>query len=62
MTDGRERQPLLAATDQNGDNDYRHRRQSIVSFHPNDSGDPLQWSKKYKWLSVALLCAYAAVV
>lgn len=60
MEEQQERQPLLTPTDsQHGEPD---RRQSIVSFHEHDSGNPLEWPKKYKWFSVALLCMLAATV
>lgn len=60
MGDTGERQPLLGASGRDGDVD--NRRESVISFHENDSGNPLEWSTKYKWSSVALLCAFAAVV
>lgn len=55
-----ERQPLLGGRD--GQDGNADRRQSIVSFQEQDSGNPLQWSQKYKWFSVGLLCMFAAVV
>lgn len=60
MEERQERQPLLDSTDQQST--HAGRRQSIVSFHENDSDNPLEWSNKYKWSSVALLCMFAAVV
>lgn len=60
MEEGQERQPLLGPEDrQDG---FTDRRQSIVSFHAHDSGNPLEWSKRYRWFSVGLLCMFAAVV
>lgn len=60
MAERQERQPLLDHTD--GQASYQDRRQSIVSFHENDSGNPLEWSKKRRWSFVVLICMFAAVV
>lgn len=60
MEERQERQPLLDPGDRQ--DDYSQRRQSIVSFHEHDSGNPLEWSKRYRWFSVGLLCMFAAVV
>ena len=60
MDEDRERQPLLNSN--GGSDGDRERRSSVVSFSQHDSGNPLEWSDKYKWFSVGLLCMYATVV
>ena len=57
MSEAQERQPLL-----NGADAERIRKPSVVSFNEGDSDNPKEWSKKYKWFSVVLLCFFAAVV
>ena len=59
MGEPQEREPLLNPSQ--GQDDDR-RRSSVVSFKQDDSGNPKEWSKKYKWFCVALLCFFAAVV
>lgn len=63
MSDLPERLPLLDSTSREEGDGQRGRKASIVSFaEQGDSGNPLEWSKKYKWFSVVLLCLFAAVV
>lgn len=33
-----------------------------MSFVEGDSGNPKEWSAKYRWFSVVLLCGFAAIV
>lgn len=58
MEDTTETQPLLRP-DQGIAAD---RRASVVSFAEVDSGNPKEWSAKYRWFSVVLLCGFAAIV
>lgn len=57
MADANERQPLLSANDSDG-----ARRSSVVSFKERDLDNPKEWSTKFRWFSVILLCFFAAVV
>lgn len=60
MEERQEREPLLGPEErQDG---YATPRQIIVSFHEHDLGNPLEWSKRYRWFYVCLLCMFAAVV
>lgn len=60
MTEQQEREPLLGFQDR--EDGAADRRSSIVSFGKMDPENPLEWSKKYKWFSVGLLCMFAALV
>ena len=63
MEEQQERQPLLDSSDVHTRDANGIRKQSVVSFQEDeDSENPLEWSKKYKWFSVALFCSFAAVV
>ena len=55
-----EHQPLLDPSHTDGD--PRQRRGSVVSFQEGDSGNPKEWSAKYRWFSVVILCFQAAIV
>lgn len=54
-----ERQPLLSPS-HGHESDVR--RSSVVSLQEDDAGNPKEWSKKYKWFCVALLCFFAVFV
>ena len=63
MEEREERQPLLQPPDRRDNETNGIRKSNIVAFdEQDDPEDPLQWSQRYKWFSVALLCAFAAVV
>ena len=55
-----ERQPLLDPSD--AQDRGRQRRESVVSFEEGDSSNPKEWSAKYRWFSVVVLCFQAAIV
>jgi hypothetical protein len=57
MSDAQERQLLL-----HGEDAERTRKPSVVSFNGSDLDNPKEWSTKYRWFSVVLLCGFAAVV
>lgn len=63
MGDRDEREPLLNGSNEQVNGDGGPGKQYIVRFEEDgDPDNPLEWSKKYRWFSVALLCLSAAVV
>ena len=62
MADGerQERQPLLESQHRNQDNG---KQKHIVDFDPNgDEGNPMEWTKKYRWIIVFFLSFMATTV
>lgn len=63
MGDRNEREPLLNGSSGQVNGNDGQGKQYIVRFDEDgDPDNPLEWSKKYRWFSVALLCLSAAVV
>ena len=53
-----ERQPLLDASNTQHNDDQDPVKQNIVEFNPDgDDDNPRDWTKRYRWCIVLLLCA-----
>ena len=63
MEDRQERQPLLDSQNRQDGQNQSNGKRNLVEFDPNgDEANPLEWTKKYRWIIVFFLSFMATTV
>jgi len=63
MEDRNERQPLLSSrSDQQRSHPQSNGKGHLVEFEKDDIENPLEWTKKYRWIIVFFLSLMATTV